>query len=257
MGLLVSKEQFGNPMNPERPPLANNSALRALYRAEAIDNYRQQVETSLLNRLARATAKYLPSLQAVKIGITPSDNWPNGQVIWMDPDSDNGLPHTRPPNYICIPSTLTGDELTKILEHERVHISQRLNPDSWKTAMEKWSMTPWTGTIPPEIFQNRRLNPDLLLSPTFQWKNEWVPLAIFSSISAPVLDEVDIVWWHTSTKTLHREAPPGWKDFFGTVDGGHEHPYELAAYFIENDTSTTEAYKVLKPIVNTLSPVKV
>jgi len=256
MGNIVSKESFYTVTNPEKPPLIGNSALRALYRAEAIDNYRNQVETSLSNRIARETAKYLPSLYTVQKNISPSETWPNGQVIWMDPESDNGLPHTRPPDYICLPSTIPDNILNKTLIHERVHVSQRLNPTVWKSAMEKWSMTPWSGKIPDDIFQSRRLNPDLLLSPIYQWKNDWVPLALFSSRNVPLLTDIDIVWWQISTRTLHRKAPPGWTEFFGPVDGGHEHPHELAAYFIENDTSTTEAYKVLKPLIQTLSPVK-
>ena len=115
-------------------------------------------------------------------------------------------------------------------------------------------MTPWKGSVSSDIELRRRINPDLILGPLFQWKGEWVPLAIFKSLTSPVLNDVDIVWWHTTTRTLHRQAPPGWVDFFGPVDSGHEHPYELAAYMIEKNNSSTKAYKELKTKLKELSP---
>jgi hypothetical protein len=113
-------------------------------------------------------------------------------------------------------------------------------------------MKPWSGSLPSDIELRRRVNPDLILGPLFQWKGEWVPLAIFKSLTSPVLNDVDIVWWHTKSRTIHRQAPPGWIQFFGLVDSGHEHPYELSAYMIEHDNSSTEAYKQLKKNLDTL-----
>ena len=250
MGLYTSKESF---LNPQHIALSGHEGMQALYRAEVIDSYRQRVELSAPNRIARKTLKYIPSLHTVAKLVTHSDNWPHGQVVWMDPDSDMGMPHTRPPNLICLPNTISDSSLTGTLLHERVHISQRLHPAEWKTLFASaWSMTPWSGDLPADILLRVRLNPDLILAPTFQWKGDWVPFAIFKSLTGPVLNDVDIVWWQSSTRVLHRQAPPGWVEFFGPVDSGHEHPYELSAYMIEKDNSSVAAYKALKPLLKGL-----
>jgi hypothetical protein len=247
MGIYLSREFFSNPLRPEQPPLSGHIAMEALYRAEVIDSYRQLVQISAPNRLARKTVKYLPNLYPVNKVLKHSASWPHGQVVWMDPDSDMGLPHTRPPNLICIPTNISDSILTSTLLHEQVHLSQRIYPSQWSKILESaWSMTPWTGDLPEDILLRRRINPDLVLGPMFQWDEEWVPVAIFKSLTSPVLNDVDIVWWQISTRSIHRQAPPGWVEFFGTVDGGHEHPYELSAYMIEKDNSPTEAYKKLK-----------
>ena len=235
-------------------PLSGHSALQVLYRAEVLDSYRQLVETSAPNRIARGTVKYLPSTHSVAKPLIQSDAWPHGLVVWMDPESDKGLPHTRPPNLICLPSNTPDSSLTSTLLHEQVHLSQRQYPSQWSKILEEaWSMTPWMDEFPADILLRRRINPDLILGPIYQWKGEWVPLAMFKSLTSPVLNDVDIVWWQISTRALHRQAPPGWVDYFGPVDSGHEHPYELSAYMIEKDNSTTTAYKELKTYLSDLS----
>ena len=257
MGLYLSKEYFSDPLRPQRIPLSGHSAMQALYRAEVIDSYRQLVQISAPNRLARGTVKYLPNLYPVHKVLNHSASWPHGQVVWMDPDSDKGLPHTRPPNLICIPTNISESSLTSTILHEQVHISQRIYPSQWSKILETaWSMTPWTGDLPEDILLRRRINPDLVLGPTFQWKGDWVPVAIFKSLTSPILNDVDIVWWQISTRSIHRQAPPGWEDYFGPVDNGHEHPYELSAYMIEKDNSTTTAYKELKTYLKDLPPTE-
>jgi len=254
MGLFLSKEYFSDPLRPERPPISGQSAFQVLQRAEVFDSYRQQIAISAPNRSARGTLKYLPSLYTVSKQLSPSPDWPRGQVVWMDPDSDNGLPHTRPPNLICLPNNIPDSILNSTLLHEQVHISQRLYPSEWSKILESaWSMTTWNGDIPSDILLRYRINPDLILGPLYKWKGDWVPLGLFKSITSPVLNDIDIVWWQISTRTLQRQSPPGWTDFFGPVDGGHEHPYELSAYMIEKNNSTTEAYKQLKKNLSGLS----
>lgn len=84
----------------------------------------------------------------------------------MDPTADGGLPHTRPPNFICIPYNFPTEDLAKTVLHERVHVSQRLHPEAWERLFgEVWDMKPWHGSIPAEIESRRRLNPDILNIP--------------------------------------------------------------------------------------------
>jgi hypothetical protein len=247
MGQTVSKK------NINYPPISGNNAMDALRNSEKLDGYRSKVASSSSNRIARKTIAYIPSIHTISKEIEPSEVWPNGQVIWMDPISDMGLPHTRPPRYICLPSNLSTTDLKDILVHERIHLSQRQNAKEWLELMKSWSMEPWEGTIHSDILMRKRLNPDLLLSPTFSWKKEWVPLALFKSLNTPNLPDVDVTWWHIPSRTLHREAPPGWEDYFGKVDSGHEHPYELAAYLIErniNCKAHNDLKLRLKEIIN-------
>jgi hypothetical protein len=248
MGLVNSKESFRSARYPEPPPLSGTDALKALYKAEAIDGYRQQIELSSANRMARSTLKYLPAVHIVKKEIpTASAPWPSGQVVWLDSDCDNNLPHTRPPNLICLSKDISPGSIESIVLHERVHVSQRLHSSEWaKLFRDYWSMTQWDGIIPSDILLRRRLNPDIIIAPTFIWKKEWVPLAVFKSLTMPELTDVDIVWWNANTRTLNRQPPPGWEDFFGSVHSGHEHPFELSAYLVQNNSDTVKAYKAIK-----------
>ena len=250
MGLYLSKEFFTS--KNAGVPLIGQSARQALHRAEILDSYRQSAHISFTNRIARKTLKYEPSLYPVNKEInTANAPWPNGIVIWMDPDSDGGLPHTRPPHLICLPSNISDDALNNTLLHERVHVSQRIQSEIWLDVLESaWSMTTWAGQLPTKIEVLRRINPDLILAPVFQWKKEWVPFALFKSMHPTSLSDVNIVWWHVSTSTIHNEPPSGWTDFFGPVNSGHEHPYEMAAYMVEQK-STTKAFQALEALLKT------
>jgi hypothetical protein len=247
MGNIVSG--FQNPLRPERPPLAGQSGLQALFRAEQIDNYRKQVNDSPINRAARAGQDYLPSPHSIQRAIPPADPaepWPNGQVIWMDPTADEGLPHTRPPNLICISRDFPQADLANTLLHERVHVSQQLHPRIWLNMFDEWGFQQWHGSLPAELESRRRLNPDLLGKPLYIWKNSWVPFAIFKSTSQPRLKETDVVWWDAKSRTLLRTPPPGWIEFFGHIPAG-EHPFEIVAYLVAANPKQNKAYQIIKP----------
>lgn len=248
MGIATSKESFRSARHSEPPPLTGKDGLRALYKAEAIDGYRQQIELSSANRMARKTLKYAPAVHTVKREIPQAEApWPSGQVVWMDSDCDNNLPHTRPPNLICLSKNIAQSSLESIVLHERVHVSQRLHSSEWaKLFRDYWSMDQWDGEIPADILLRRRINPDIIIAPLFIWKKNYVPLALFNSLTMPDLHNVDIVWWHPSSRTLQRQSPPGWEDFFGTIHSGHEHPFEMSAYLVQNDSNNIKAYKAIK-----------
>lgn len=254
MGGLFSRELF-SPLRPERPPLTGNEALQALWRADQLDEYRRRVMASTTNMLARVGQTYMPvphSTTRTVPGADPDQPWPNGQVIWMDSSADGGLPHTRAPNYICLSVSHPDAALAKTLLHERIHVSQRLHPKEWEALLKDvWDMKPWVGAIPADIEKRRRINPDLCPAPDFVWKDEYVVLGLFQSEKSPKLAEIDLVWWSIKTRTLLRDPPPGWLDFFGDIKAG-EHPYEIAAYLIEGEKKGVKAYDVLKEKVGTL-----
>jgi hypothetical protein len=239
-----------DPLRPPRPPISGQSGLQALYGAERVDNYREQVENSPINHAARKGQNYLPSPQSIDLDVPVIDlaePWPFGHVVWMDPTADNGLPHTRPPNLICMPRDFPERHLNSTILHERVHVSQRLHTQAWQKIMEEaWNFKPWPGILPADIQSRRRINPDLVYLPDYIWEDTWVPMALFKSRSSPVLSEVDIVWWNDQTRTLHREPPPGWIEFFGNIPGG-EHPFEIIAYLVAANPKQNRAYQIIKP----------
>lgn len=239
-----------DPLRPPRPPISGQSGLQALYLAERIDNYRELCNESPINMAARVGQNYLPSPQSIDKEIPSIDitqPWPFGQVVWMDPTADGGLPHTRPPNLICMPRDFSDKDIPSTILHERVHISQRLHGKVWETIIkETWDFTPWYGSLPADIESRRRINPDLIYLPDFIWKHEWVPMALFKSKTQPILTDVEIVWWNDQTRTLHRHPPPGWIDFFGHIPAG-EHPYEIVAYLVAANPKQNKAYQIIKP----------
>jgi hypothetical protein len=251
MGLTPSKENFSS---PQRPAISGDEGLQALQRAERIDQYRTRVGKSTINRLARVNQNYMPVVHSVKRILPPADPagpWPNGQVIWMDPSADGGLPHTRPPYYICLSFNFPVTSLRKTLLHERVHLSQRAHPKEWdKIFKEAWEMKPWCSSLPDSIQSRRRMNPDLMMSSLYIWKDKYVVLALYKSETQPKLNEIDLVWWDAVSRTVFREPPPGWKEFFGTIPSG-EHPYEISAYLIESPDDS-KAYDAIKSRLGSL-----
>jgi hypothetical protein len=237
-----------SPLQPDRPPICCSSGAAALFRAEHIDNYRMIVEQSPINARARAGHNYLPSLVSVSKEIPridPNEPWPSGQVVWMDPTADAGLPHTRAPDLICISRDFPSADLPSTILHERVHVSQRLHPNAWKDIFEPWNFKVWNGSLPSELESKRRINPDLLGVPLYIWKDTWVPLALFKSTNQPKLTEIDLVWWDAKSRTLLRQPPPGWTAFFGSIPAG-EHPYELVAYLVAANPKENSAYNSIK-----------
>jgi hypothetical protein len=253
-------EQFSDTLRPERPPLSGSSGIQALNRAEQLDGYIAAVNNSATNSAARRNTAYLPSPHTVPIPIPPADPkspWPNGQVIWMDPSAENGLPHTRDPYYICLPSNMPIDSIPSTLTHERIHVSQRLHPDVWVSILaDVWSMKPWSGSFPSSVAARIRLNPDLVTAPLFRWKNLWVPIGVFKSLANPVLKEIDILWWNTESRIFLAEPPPGWTEFFGVNKSG-EHAYELAAYILTAADKNNQAYQAIKPRLSSIPTVEV
>ena len=252
MGLTLTKENFDS---HQYPPIAGHEALQALQRAERIDQYRTRVSKSATNRSARAGQNYTPVPHSVGRIVPPADPsspWPNGQVIWMDPSADGGMPHTRPPYFICMPVTFPAWALKQTLLHERVHLSQRSYPKEWDIIFkEAWEMKPWCSPLPDTIQSRRRMNPDLMMTSLYIWKNQYVVLALYKSETRPDLDAIELVWWDAVNRTLFREPPPGWKEFFGTNSSG-EHPYELSAYLIESPPDDSKAYNAIKSRLGSL-----
>ena len=256
MGGLFSKsysEGF-DPLRPNPPPLSGHEAENCLFISEFIDGYRNKISKSPVNLKARYGQNYRTADYFVKTPITESKSgpWWSGQVLWLKSNADGGLPHTRPPGYICLPENITEAILPMTLLHERVHLHQRRYPDIWTSFFKKsWNMKIWNGILPPEIDNKRRLNPDLLPIPFFIWNDIWVPICLYKDTGNPTLTGAATAWYNSAQKVLSMTAPDGWYSFFGYVPDD-EHPWELAAYYIADPRLTAPAKDLLMKLVPTL-----
>ena len=243
----------GNTGNAEsfvsRPPLSGQDGNAALAWAERLDGYRDKIQCNEPNGYVRRKDHYTASLWAIERTVYPSKEWESGQIVWMDPTADGGLPHTRPPNIICLPINISDNSLKSTVEHEQIHIHQRQNTEFWIQNLESmWQFRPWSGSLPSELETRRRLNPDLLPFPLFVWRNEWVPVMLFRSLRPESLQDAELTWFRVPSRTVHRDPPPGWKEFFG--DGlWNEHPMEIAAYLFSQTDKNPPAKKALEPAI--------
>lgn len=245
-------------LRPHRPPISGQQGLLALDRAEKLDGYRTRVFSSQLNRKAREGQTYMPAVHSVNRLIPDPDSkepWPSGQVIWMNSKADEGLPHTRPPYFICLPENFPEGALVKTMKHERIHVHQRMYPEIWVKLIEKsWPFKVWLNSIPGSLLQQERLNPDLLWAPRFIWKENYVPVAVYTSPTAPKLNQVNIWWYVPSHGTVLKDvsAIPEWTTFFGSQVHDGEHPYEIAAYLLSDNSITCPAKTAIQAHLNML-----
>lgn len=287
MGHALSKERFSEAEQPtknlRRPPLCCGGGVQALAWAERLDGYEAAVAESPVNVMARQGQLYQPAglypaavdptgFEYKEVVLTgkevvpleePSSPWPNGQVIFMNPSADGGLPHTRPPFYICIPAGMDLSEPTgrQTLTHERIHVSQRLHEEAWTAAYEKaWNWKVVSKPTLPKPYAGRvRINPDTHNAPTYAWQGEWVPVPIFESAFSPDLKNARLVWWHIPSKNIYTSSPPGFDAFYGV--GGTttvaEGPHELAAYMLSSAANQSPARRALEPLVKGISKEEV
>jgi hypothetical protein len=261
MGSFFSKstEREGFSISVINPtPLSGHEGDNCLFIADKIDGYREQTKNSPINFKARLGQTYAAAQAYASLEIKPAnDPWISGQVIWMNPTADGGLPHTRPPGYICLPVNISASSLSITLLHERIHLHQRLFPSRWIDFVEKnWFMKVWNSTLPSNIEKNRRINPDLLANPFFIWKDTWVPVCLYNDVAKPSLSNASTVWYNTDLKTVSRMAPDGWYEFFGQVTND-EHPWEISAYYISEPNIVSPAKKLLMNFVKKLPPTNI
>ena len=210
--------------------------------AESLDHYRAACEASPANRAARvgqayeldaispATTKFLQGA-AGKIPLLAS-----AEIAILNSSADGGLPHTRPPNLICLPAGAIPNsdsrEFTETLLHEGIHIHQRLHPALWLRAVQRagWKQAS-PAQVPAEIAARVRINPDTMASPYWLW-DDHIPLPLFpKGVALPALTAATTQWLDVRTGVLHPDPPPSFRAKGNTETGAAaEHPYELFAY---------------------------
>jgi hypothetical protein len=194
-----------------------------LRQAESLDNFFAKVQQNPVNRRARESLSYLPVQNYTEPWLG------NTEIVTMNPTAEAGMPHTRPPNIICMPQWFPETKRAETLAHEYVHIHQRQNTDRWNKYFQKEG---WSRIDPyelPERFVNRcRMNPDTVDQPFWSWKDRYVPLPLFEREDKPQLRQVVVQWYDRETGVRQPDAPRSFLEVYGSAPQP-EHPRELAA----------------------------
>jgi len=170
------------------------------------------------------------SLQDPKTGIEYT-------IVFCNRTCENGYPHTINETTMMIPESYPKERLPTTVEHEKIHLLQRRNPELWQA----WYKLMWSYTIqksppagmPKELLEKRRFNPDTEDKPFTCWRGRWWSVPVYLSNNPGSLADTKTVWWDEQTGKISGEAPPEWSDFFGGQPQD-EHPHEMAAQMIAN-----------------------
>jgi len=222
-----------------------------LERAEHIDKYRERCEKNEMNRRAREGHNY----EFGYIGETAAnflrdsvEELPivrENEIVILESDAENGYPHTRPHNLICLPASMCKEEPTSrsmkiTLLHEAMHVHQRKYTAEWNRACMNAGWSEINSNIIPQEFQDRvRLNPDTIYTQFWAWDNYNVPLPIFKRTDTPRMDNVAIQWFDIRMNSLSHSPPPSYTATYGSEIG--EHPYEIYADMLSKKFLSTSS----------------
>ncbi len=223
--------------------LGLEEAYETMHENEKEDGYRVKCRSSPPNALA--ISRYIQAPVMPPNGATALSNDAFSQVpVTLKPEGtvkvgfiENGLPHTRPPATIWFPEFMVKDKsFSATFLHECIHLHQRANKKKWNDFYKRyWEFEPWTGAIPKDVEERRRINPDTMRQPFYIWRGQWIPVLVFERPGAADLKSCRLLWVEPSGAWQH-VPPPGWEQFFGTVNGSIcEHPHEMAAYFLSDN----------------------
>lgn len=195
------------------------------------DNYEEMCKRCPLNSKARELYSY-----TIWPDQSEAEKVKPYKCIILHPSADSGMPHTRAPDIICIPAYYPDQKLKKTIEHELVHIDQRINASKWRKRLleEGWTIEE-EEEIPYEWRKRCRLNPDTIHCRFVAWEGRYIPLPIFEREDKPSLRDIQIRWWDKKEKLLNSQAPYSYTKRYGIRNQSEmEHPYELWAYDTEN-----------------------
>jgi hypothetical protein len=221
--------------------------------AEALDGYRAACRKNAMNWEARDGQGY--EMDAISDKATnflqmAAEAIPlmgGSEIVILNSEADNGFPHTRPPNLICIPASLCKEsEATKqfriTLAHEAIHVHQRKFADLWNNfcIAEGWTWIPAT-TIPSELRERVRINPDTMAAPFWAWETYLLPLPLFRPYRRPTLANAVIEWYDIRSGALTEKFPRTFLAKYGAGIHQPEHPYEIyAEKFSEEGVTSVE-----------------
>jgi hypothetical protein len=238
--------------------VSKQEAIVLLKQAEQIDHYTEECADDWSNFIARKDYSYAPNQvkkiyeytvafnQLIKKVPKQLQDIGEVKILCLMPTADGGMPHTRPPNLICY-AGLSLSQTT--FTHELCHLHQRKFPKMWSIVFQSLGWTPWNGMLPSSLESHRRYNPDTIDSPLWRIKS-WVPVPIFRNVMNPVLNEVDIWFYHVDG--YHVKAVPEEIAVEMLPSSAYEHPREMTAYIISEPEkySGTAVYKVLRTYID-------
>ena len=198
--------------------------MEQLAKAETYDHFLEFVRSDPVNALARQRLSYSamdPTTQPWLL---------NTEIVTMHPTAEAGLPHTRPPNLICIPKYYPEERLEHTLAHELIHIDQRRRKYKWDAFFEREGWRPVSEqNIPPRWLQRCHMNPDTIDDRFWAWEGKYVPLPLYEREDKPDLRQVSIQWWDRETGIRQHQPPRSFQQRYGSSPSQPEHPRELAA----------------------------
>jgi len=212
-----------------------------LTRAEAIDGYRARCQENSVNERARAGQTYeLDEIDShvlyfLKDAVEHLPLVQQCEIAILNSTADGGLPHTRPPNVICLPKSMckaqpASASFKTTLLHEAIHVHQRMFEEEWGISLRRAGWRPVDAERIPEEFRNRcRINPDTLKSPFWAWNDYHVPLPLFRRTDTPTLSDAPPQWLDLRMNSLFHTAPNSIVKTYGAKIVQPEHPYEIYA----------------------------
>jgi hypothetical protein len=204
---------------------------------ENIDGLQKKVAANNCNRLARRNFSYKPEPNSYKNDIDEFTRdhsiFDSMNIIQLHPSAENGYPHTRPENVICVPNTARFPSLQTTLFHEAIHIHQRKNKSQWKRFLEKEGWTQVDASEIPQRWRDLlRINPDTIMEQFWSFQGH-VPLPIFLRPHDPVFDQIKVMWYDMNSGILEHQPPSSFTKKYGS-NRQSEHPYEIYAVMMES-----------------------
>jgi hypothetical protein len=180
---------------------------------------------------------------------------PYGTVEIVDSTCQDGLPHTWSSNIIRMTeSDWKSSRRDAILRHERVHLRQRREPSAWREFYRSAWGYEYTQTPPPGIpihwIERLRPNPDTEEGQWAVWKGRYVFFPTYRDAKRSLRSATVQVWDMLKRQII--DPPAEWKQHF--CDGGdcpyqYEHPHEIAAEFITEESNSPAAQQLRDSIL--------
>lgn len=192
--------------------------------AETHDHFFRSISSDPVNKAARENLSYVAMSSQTKPYLL------NTEIVTMHPTAEAGMPHTRPPNLICMPIYYPESRMETTLKHELIHIDQRRRRYKWNLffEQEEWRQVD-ESEIPERWLQRCRMNPDTIDERFWAWRGRHVPLPLYVREDKPDLRQVIVQWWDKETGIKQSEAPRSFQERYGYMPSQPEHPRELAA----------------------------
>jgi len=201
--------------------------------AEDQDHFQQKCKNNYVNSLVRKnfsyTTDYNSYFSTIEDFVRDYPIFNGVNIIQLDRSAENGYPHTRPNNIICLPSDARLPSLKKTLFHEIVHIHQRNNEKLWERFLNSKEWFLESPNIVPERWREKcRINPDTIQKQFWSFKKRYIPLPLYIKDSFVRFEDVKVMFYDLETGVLEHNPPD---DFIKRYQSNAqpEHPYELYA----------------------------